>query len=49
MRIVNLDHRLVLLVGEGAVDVATTSSGRFTSDPQAVYRLGRLHRVGRCC
>lgn len=37
MRIANLDHRLVLLVGDGAVDVATTSSGRFTSDPQAVY------------
>jgi len=37
MRIANLDHRLVLLTGEGAVDVATVSSGQFTSDPQAIY------------
>lgn len=37
MRIANLDQRLVLLIGDGAVDVAIASSGRFTSDPQAVY------------
>ena len=37
MRIANLDHRLVLLAGDGCIDVATASQGRFSADPQAVY------------
>ena len=38
MRIANLDHRLVLLAGDGCIDVATASQGRFSADPQAVRR-----------
>jgi 2-keto-4-pentenoate hydratase/2-oxohepta-3-ene-1,7-dioic acid hydratase in catechol pathway len=37
MRIANLADRLVLIVGERAVDVAQASAGRFDADPQAVY------------
>ena len=37
MRIANLEGRLVLLKGDGAVDVASASDGRFDADPQAVY------------
>ncbi len=38
MRIGNLDGRLVILTGSGALDVERASGGRFGSDPQAVYR-----------
>ena len=37
MRIANLSGRLVLILGERAVDVWQASEGRFGSDPQAVY------------
>ena len=37
MRILNLNGRLALAVGDGAVDVATASSGRFGPDVQSVY------------
>ncbi|MDT3445806.1 MULTISPECIES: fumarylacetoacetate hydrolase family protein [unclassified Pseudofrankia] len=37
MRIGNLEGRLVLLAGGGAVDVAAASEGRFGPDPQSVY------------
>ncbi|TDC97603.1 fumarylacetoacetate hydrolase family protein [Actinomadura sp. 7K507] len=37
MRIANLDGRLVLLTGSGALDVADASGGLFGADPQAVY------------
>jgi 2-keto-4-pentenoate hydratase/2-oxohepta-3-ene-1,7-dioic acid hydratase in catechol pathway len=37
MRIANLAGRLVLLLGGGAVDVATASGGRFAADPAAVF------------
>lgn len=37
MRIANLNGRLVLLNGDGAVDVERASDGRFKSDPQAVF------------
>jgi 2,4-didehydro-3-deoxy-L-rhamnonate hydrolase len=37
VRIGNLDDRLVLLTGRGAVDVATASDGRFGPDPQEVF------------
>lgn len=37
MRIVNADDRLGLLTPAGVVDVESASSGRFTSDIQAVY------------
>ncbi|MFI5856271.1 fumarylacetoacetate hydrolase family protein [Streptomyces parvulus] len=37
MRIANLSGRLVLIVGDRAVDVEETSAGRFSADPQAVY------------
>jgi 2,4-didehydro-3-deoxy-L-rhamnonate hydrolase len=37
VRIANLAGRLVIVTGDGAVDVETTSSGRFSSDPQAIY------------
>jgi 2-keto-4-pentenoate hydratase/2-oxohepta-3-ene-1,7-dioic acid hydratase in catechol pathway len=37
MRIANLDGRLVLLVGDRAVDVAKASDGRFEAEPQRVY------------
>lgn len=37
MRIANLDGRLALVAGAGAVDVHDASGGRFDPDPQAVY------------
>ena len=37
MRIANIGGRLSLLTESGAIDVERTSSGRFGSDPQAVY------------
>jgi 2,4-didehydro-3-deoxy-L-rhamnonate hydrolase len=37
MRIANVDGRLKLLVGSGAVDVEKASDSRFSADPQAVY------------
>lgn len=37
MRIANLSDRLVIIAGDRAVDVEQASSGRFSSDPQAVY------------
>lgn len=37
MRIINLAGRLALSVGDEAADVETVSSGRFSSDVQAVY------------
>ena len=38
MRIGNLDGRLVILTGAGAIDVERASGGRFGADPQAVYQ-----------
>jgi 2,4-didehydro-3-deoxy-L-rhamnonate hydrolase len=37
VRIANVNHRLKLLVADGAVDVETASSGRFGAEPQAIY------------
>ncbi len=37
MRIGNLDGRLVILTGAGAIDVERASGGRFGAGPQAVY------------
>jgi 2,4-didehydro-3-deoxy-L-rhamnonate hydrolase len=37
MRIANLNGRLVVLNGGGAVDVEKASDGRFAADPQAVF------------
>jgi 2,4-diketo-3-deoxy-L-fuconate hydrolase len=37
MRIANISGRLALVEDQRAVDVETASSGRFSSDPQAVY------------
>jgi 2,4-diketo-3-deoxy-L-fuconate hydrolase len=37
VRIANLSNRLVLVTGDGAVDVEKASGGRFSSDPQAIY------------
>jgi 2,4-didehydro-3-deoxy-L-rhamnonate hydrolase len=37
MRIANVDGRLKLIVGSGAVDVEKASDGKFSADPQAVY------------
>jgi 2-keto-4-pentenoate hydratase/2-oxohepta-3-ene-1,7-dioic acid hydratase in catechol pathway len=37
VRTANLDNRLVLVHGDGAVDVEKASDGRFSSDPQAVF------------
>jgi 2-keto-4-pentenoate hydratase/2-oxohepta-3-ene-1,7-dioic acid hydratase in catechol pathway len=37
VRIGNLDGRLVIVTGAGAVDVESASGGRFGPDPQAVY------------
>lgn len=37
MRILNLDGRLSLAVGDGAVDVEKASEGRFPADVQAIY------------
>jgi len=37
VRIGNLDGRLVILTGSGALDVQRASGGRFGADPQAVY------------
>ena len=39
MRIANLAGRLVIVTDTGAVDVEEASSGRFGSDPTAVYRV----------
>jgi 2,4-didehydro-3-deoxy-L-rhamnonate hydrolase len=38
VRIGNLDGRLVILTGAGAIDVERASGGRFGPDPQAVYQ-----------
>jgi 2-keto-4-pentenoate hydratase/2-oxohepta-3-ene-1,7-dioic acid hydratase in catechol pathway len=38
VRIGNLDGRLVILTGAGAIDVERASGGRFGADPQAVYQ-----------
>jgi 2,4-diketo-3-deoxy-L-fuconate hydrolase len=37
VRIGNLDGRLVILTGDGALDVERASGGRFGSSPQAIY------------
>jgi 2,4-didehydro-3-deoxy-L-rhamnonate hydrolase len=37
MQLANLDGRLVLVTGDGVVDVAVASGGRFGPGPQAVY------------
>ncbi|MEJ8654516.1 hypothetical protein WKI65_42405 [Streptomyces sp. MS1.AVA.3] len=37
MRTANLGDRLVLVLGDGAVDVEQASGGVFPSDPQAVF------------
>lgn len=37
MRLANLAGRLVVMTGDGTVDVAAASEGRFGPDPQAVY------------
>ncbi|WAM14783.1 fumarylacetoacetate hydrolase family protein [Rhodococcus sp. JS3073] len=37
MRITNLDGRLALLSGGGAIDVERASDGRFAADPQQIY------------
>ena len=37
MKLANHDGRLVLVVADGVVDVATASAGRFSPDPQAIY------------
>lgn len=37
MRITNIDGRLALLAGEGAIDVERASGGRFAADPQQIY------------
>ncbi len=37
MRIANLGDRLVILTGDGAVDVATASGGRFGPDPASAF------------
>jgi 2-keto-4-pentenoate hydratase/2-oxohepta-3-ene-1,7-dioic acid hydratase in catechol pathway len=37
MRLANLSGRLVLIVGDGAVDVATASGGRWGPDPMSPY------------
>ena len=37
MRITNLDGRLALLAGGGAIDVEHASAGRFAADPQQIY------------
>jgi 2,4-didehydro-3-deoxy-L-rhamnonate hydrolase len=37
VRIANVNDRLKLLVGDGAVDVETESDGRFSSNPQTIY------------
>lgn len=38
MRLAVIDSRLALVGERGAVDVATVSAGRFSPDPQAIYR-----------
>jgi 2,4-diketo-3-deoxy-L-fuconate hydrolase len=37
MKLANLDDRLVLVLPDGVVDVATASDGRFGSDPMSAY------------
>jgi 2,4-diketo-3-deoxy-L-fuconate hydrolase len=37
MRIANVNDRVKLLVGDGAVDIETASGGRFAASPQAAY------------
>jgi len=37
MRVANLAGRLVVLDGDGAIDVERASGGRFSADPQAAY------------
>jgi 2-keto-4-pentenoate hydratase/2-oxohepta-3-ene-1,7-dioic acid hydratase in catechol pathway len=37
VRVGNLDGRLVIIRGAGAIDVESASGGRFGSDPQAVF------------
>ena len=37
MKLANLDDRLVLVLADGVVDVATVSDGRFGPDPMAAY------------
>lgn len=44
MRTANLNGRLVLVLGDGVVDVEKASSGSFSSDPQAVFdRWAEFH------
>ena len=38
MRVANVRGRLSLLAGDGAIDVAEVSGGRFGPDPQSVFR-----------
>jgi hypothetical protein len=37
VRVLNLDGRLSLAVGDGAVDVETASGGTFPADVMSVY------------
>jgi 2-keto-4-pentenoate hydratase/2-oxohepta-3-ene-1,7-dioic acid hydratase in catechol pathway len=37
MKLANQDGRLVLVVGDGIVDVAQASAGRFSPDPQSIF------------
>lgn len=37
MRLANINGRLALRAGDGFIDVASASSGRFGPDPQSVY------------
>jgi 2-keto-4-pentenoate hydratase/2-oxohepta-3-ene-1,7-dioic acid hydratase in catechol pathway len=37
MKLANLDDRLVVVLADGVVDVATASNGRFGPDPMAAY------------
>jgi 2-keto-4-pentenoate hydratase/2-oxohepta-3-ene-1,7-dioic acid hydratase in catechol pathway len=37
MKLANHDGRLVIVLGDGIVDVADASAGRFSPDPQSIY------------
>ena len=37
MKLANLDRRLVLVLPDGVVDVATASDGRYGPDPMTAY------------
>ena len=47
IRLANLAGRAALLVGDGTIDVARASGGRFSVRPDGgARRVGRLRRVG---